>query len=79
MELKDKGEGMDASAEDLVVFLVVVNDDAQYSVLPSGAPLPAGWREAGVTGSKAECLAHVAVAWADIRPSRGPSAPSLAH
>jgi len=70
---------MDASADDLAVFLVVVNDDAQYSILPSGTPLPPGWREAGVTGSKPECLAYVAETWADIRPSRGLSGPSPAH
>ncbi len=70
---------MNASTEDLAVFSVVINDDAQYSILPSGAPLPAGWREVGVTGSKAECLAHVAVVWADIRPSREPYAPWPAH
>gem|GEM_PF-5457458 len=28
-------------------YLVVVDDEEQFSVWPAGRPLPAGWREAG--------------------------------
>jgi MbtH protein len=48
--------------------VVVVNDEEQYSVWPERRPLPAGWRSAGVTGSKAECLAYIENVWTDMRP-----------
>ncbi|WP_432841865.1 MbtH family protein [Dactylosporangium sp. CA-092794] len=50
------------------VFTVVVNHEEQYSVWPAGRDLPAGWREAGVQGTRAECLAHIAQVWTDLRP-----------
>jgi MbtH protein len=49
-------------------YLVVVNDEEQYSILPEGRPLPAGWREAGKRGPKADCLAYVDEVWTDMRP-----------
>jgi len=49
-------------------YLVVVNDEEQYSIWPEGQPLPAGWREAGKRGPKADCLAHVGEVWTDMRP-----------
>jgi MbtH protein len=49
-------------------YLVVVNDEEQYSVWLEGRPVPAGWREAGKAGSKADCLAYVEEVWTDMRP-----------
>jgi MbtH protein len=51
-----------------VSYSVVVNDDGQYSIWPTDAPVPAGWRETGVRGAKAECLARIKTAWTDMRP-----------
>ena len=51
-----------------VTYLVVVNDEEQYSVWPEGRPPPAGWREAGKRGPKADCLAYVEEVWTDMRP-----------
>jgi MbtH protein len=53
---------------DAVVYRVVVNHEEQYSIWPVGRDLPAGWREAGKTGSKAECLEHINQVWTDMRP-----------
>jgi MbtH protein len=39
---------------------VVVNDEEQYSVWWADTELPAGWRREGFTGSREECLAHIA-------------------
>jgi MbtH protein len=47
---------------------VVVNEEEQYSIWPSGRDLPAGWRVVGVSGSKEECLAHIREVWIDITP-----------
>ena len=49
-------------------YRVVVNHEEQYSIWPAGRELPAGWRDAGKTGSRAECLAHVTEVWTDMRP-----------
>jgi MbtH protein len=50
------------------VFSVVVIHEEQYSVWPVDRPVPAGWREAGFTGTREECLAHVDEVWTDMRP-----------
>lgn len=49
-------------------FQVVVNHEEQYSIWPLDRDLPSGWRAAGKSGSKAECLAHVEEVWTDMRP-----------
>jgi MbtH protein len=53
---------------DNAVYRVVVNHEEQYSLWLTDQDLPAGWREAGKTGSKAECLAFVNEVWTDMRP-----------
>jgi MbtH protein len=50
------------------VFVVVMNDEEQYSIWPVSLPLPRGWGSTGVTGRKAECLAHIESVWTDMRP-----------
>ena len=52
-----------------VIYTVVINDEAQYSVWPTFRDVPAGWREVGVSGSMADCLAHVEIVWTDMRPA----------
>jgi MbtH protein len=54
--------------EDRTVYAVVVNQEEQYSIWPAGRELPAGWREAGKRGLKAECLAYIKEVWTDMRP-----------
>ncbi|UWP87559.1 MbtH family protein [Dactylosporangium fulvum] len=49
-------------------YTVVVNDEEQYSIWPEGRDIPAGWRDAGFSGPKEECLAHVNEVWTDMRP-----------
>ncbi|MBM7076598.1 MULTISPECIES: MbtH family protein [Micromonospora] len=49
-------------------FLVVRNDEEQYSIWAADRDLPAGWHDAGFTGSREECLAHVDEVWTDMRP-----------
>jgi len=47
---------------------VVVNHEEQYSTWPVDAPLPAGWRAEGTTGTEQECLDHIERVWTDMRP-----------
>ena len=47
---------------------VVVNHEEQYSVWPIDRENPPGWRDAGQTGTKAECLAYIKEVWTDMRP-----------
>ena len=49
-------------------FQVVLNDEEQYSIWPAGRDVTPGWHGTGVTGTKAECLAHIEQVWTDMRP-----------
>ena len=55
-------------SEDDRDYHVVVNDEEQYSIWFTDQPIPAGWRAAGKTGKKAECLAYIKEVWTDMRP-----------
>ncbi|GEO42592.1 MbtH protein [Skermanella aerolata] len=55
--------------DDSVIFLVVINEEEQYSVWPEFKAIPDGWRAAGKTGTKTECLAHIREVWTDMRPA----------
>lgn len=54
--------------DDPTTYLVVTNEEEQYSIWREDQPIPAGWKDAGKRGPKAECLAHVEAAWTDMRP-----------
>ncbi|MBQ1114830.1 MbtH family NRPS accessory protein [Streptomyces anulatus] len=56
-------------ADDTRTYAVVVNDEEQYSIWPEGRNLPLGWRTAEFSGSRDECLAHIASVWTDMRPA----------
>ncbi len=49
---------------------VVVNHEEQYSIWPADRHVPDGWRDAGRSGTKAECLAYIEAVWTDMRPRR---------
>ena len=54
--------------EDTTTYKVVVNDEEQYSIWPADRNNPLGWRDAGKSGSKDECLGYVKEVWTDMRP-----------
>jgi MbtH protein len=58
-----------AQAGDGGTWKVVLNEEEQYSIWFAGEPAPAGWSEAGVQGSEAECLAYIERVWTDMRPA----------
>lgn len=51
-----------------MTYKVLVNHEEQYSLWPDYKAVPAGWREAGKSGPKAECLAYIEEVWTDMRP-----------
>jgi uncharacterized protein YbdZ (MbtH family) len=58
----------DTDREDTTIYKVVVNHEEQYSISPAYKDNPLGWRDAGKTGPKAECLAYIKEVWTDMRP-----------
>ena len=54
--------------EDLTTYKVVLNHVEQDSIWPVDRDNAPGWRDAGVQGTKAECLAHIEQVWTDMRP-----------
>jgi uncharacterized protein YbdZ (MbtH family) len=58
----------DPDKEDTTIYRVVVNHEEQYSIWPDYKEIPLGWKDVGVVGPKAECLAHIKEVWTDMRP-----------
>lgn len=56
-------------AADDLVYTVVINEEEQYSIWPTFREVPAGWREVGQRGVKADCLAYIENTWTDMRPA----------
>jgi MbtH protein len=59
---------MSTNEEDTTIYKVVVNHEEQYSIWPAERENPLGWRDAGKTGLKAECLDYIKEVWTDMRP-----------
>jgi MbtH protein len=53
---------------DQTLYKVVVNHEEQYSIWPAHRENALGWKDAGKSGTKAECLAYVKEVWTDMRP-----------
>ncbi|MDA5282547.1 MbtH family protein [Streptomyces sp. Isolate_45] len=54
--------------DDKRTYHVVVNHEGQYSVWFTGRSIPNGWRTAGFSGPKSDCLGHIDEVWTDMRP-----------
>ena len=54
--------------QDDQLYVVVMNEEEQYSLWPADRENALGWKDAGKSGSKAECLAYVKEVWTDMRP-----------
>lgn len=57
----------DTERED-TIYKAVVNHEEQYSIWPADRENPLGWRDAGTTGTKTECLEYIKEVWTDMRP-----------
>ena len=49
-------------------YKVVINHEEQYSIWPADRENPRGWKDAGRSGGKQECLDHIEEVWTDMRP-----------
>jgi len=54
--------------EDTRIYKVVVNHEEQYSIWPADRENALGWRDAGKSGRKSECLDYIKEVWTDMRP-----------
>ena len=52
-----------------VKYVVVLNDEEQYSIWLADRELPPGWRAEGTEGSESACLDHIEKVWTDMRPA----------
>ena len=57
-----------SNTEESSTYKVVVNAEEQYSIWPEGRANALGWHDAGKSGPKEECLAHIREVWTDMRP-----------
>lgn len=60
----------DDDEEDTTLYKVLINQKEQYSIWPANRDSPLGWRDAGKSGSKQDCVEYIERAWADTRPLR---------
>ena len=54
--------------EDNTIYNVVINHEEQYSIWPADREIPLGWRDAGKSAIKPECLEYIKEVWTDMRP-----------
>jgi MbtH protein len=53
---------------DEAMYVVVVNDEEQYSIWREGRSVPAGWHQTEKTGTREDCLKYIDEIWSDLRP-----------
>jgi MbtH protein len=66
--LEEKNTMSRDEQEDKTIYKVVLNHEEQYSIWPADRENPLGWRDAGKSGPKDECLAYIKEVWTDMRP-----------
>jgi MbtH protein len=49
-------------------FLVLINEEGQYSLWPAFIEIPNGWQTTGPRGERKACLAWIEQNWTDMRP-----------
>ncbi|MGH9349174.1 MAG: MbtH family protein [Vicinamibacterales bacterium] len=54
--------------DDNAEYLVLVNEELQYSLWPSWIDVPAGWTPTGPRGLRQACLDWIDATWTDMRP-----------
>jgi uncharacterized protein YbdZ (MbtH family) len=54
--------------DESATFVVLVNDEGQYSLWPETVAIPGGWAKAHAADSRQNCLAYIKQYWVDMRP-----------
>lgn len=54
--------------DDKTIYTVLINQEEQYSLWFANREIPPGWKKAGKSGSKSECLLYIKEIWTDMRP-----------
>ncbi len=54
--------------DEQAVYLVLRNDEGQYSLWPESVAVPAGWTVAHDRDSRQACLDYIEAQWTDMRP-----------
>jgi MbtH protein len=49
-------------------FVVLINDQGQYSLWPAAAEIPAGWSIAYEQNGRHACIEYIDRNWTDMRP-----------
>jgi MbtH protein len=49
-------------------FVVLVNEEGQYSLWPAHLDIPLGWKTKGPIGERKVCLDWIDENWTDMRP-----------
>lgn len=49
-------------------YLVLINDEEQYSLWPAFIEVPQGWRVVREESPRQDCLDHIEQHWTDMRP-----------
>jgi MbtH protein len=52
-------------------FVVLINDQGQYSLWPAAAEIPAGWSTAYEQNGREACIEYIGKNWTDMRPRTG--------
>lgn len=54
---------------DDLMYLVLVNNEGQYSIWPSYVKVPAGWSEVCPADTRKASLDYIEKHWTDMRPN----------
>jgi MbtH protein len=54
--------------DDNAKYLVLINDEGQYSLWPSFIDVPRGWNTVHGADTRQSCLDYVNQHWTDMRP-----------
>lgn len=54
--------------DDEAQYLVLVNNETQYSIWPASTAIPEGWNSVRPPDTRQSCLDYVENAWTDMRP-----------
>jgi MbtH protein len=49
-------------------YIVLINDEGQYSLWPESIEVPAGWTTVHGAASRQSCLDYINQNWTDMRP-----------